>query len=148
MEQSLTYQGLDIIDFPKLLLLLQQYKEAVGESELSETQSEKLKSAIMHRKIEYFVAKHGNELVAMCSICEVFSTYLCEKSGIFEDFFIVAKYRHTGIARELTHYVFDEMCSRGIATVWVGCAESDIEMYKSLGFETPLGNLLTWSSRG
>ena len=32
----------------------------------------------------------------------------------------------------------------GIFEDLVGCADVDLSMYKSLGFNIPLGNLLTW----
>ena len=141
------YQKLNPIDTPQLLVLMQQYKRVIGESELSEEQSEKLISAITRKEIEFFVAKRDYELIAMCSICTVFSTYLCEKNGILEDFFITEEHRHKGIARGLISFVFEEMRANEVITVWVGCADVDIEMYKSLGFDIPLGKLLTWSSR-
>jgi len=76
----------------------------------------------------------------------VFSTYQCKFNGIFEDFYIIDEYRGKGIARGLIRYVFEELESRGISSLWVGCADIDIEMYNSLGFTIPLGNLLTWSA--
>ena len=139
------YQKLSPTDIPQLLCLMQQYKRSVDEPDLSDEQIDKLKSAIAQNKIEFFVAKHDDKMVAMCSVSVVFSTFLCEKNGIFEDFFIVEEYRHKGIARGLTSYVFEEMNANKVVTVWVGCADVDIEMYKSLGFCIPLGSLLTWS---
>ncbi|MCL2672329.1 MAG: GNAT family N-acetyltransferase [Clostridiales bacterium] len=140
------YQRLKSTDVPQLLLLMQQYKKAIGEPALSEEQTDKLKSAIAQNKIEFFGAKDNDKPVAMCSIGIVFSTFLCEKSGIFEDFFIAEEYRHKGIARDLTSYVFEEMQINKVATVWVGCAAIHVDMYKSLGFSLPLGTLRAWSA--
>ena len=140
------YQRLSPTDIPQLLLLMQQYKQSIGEPALNEEQVDKLKSAIEQNKIEFFVAKHDGKLIAMCSIGVVFSTFLCEMNGIFEDFFIAEEYRQKGVARGLTSYVFEEMKINKVATIWVGCSDIDVEMYKSLGFYISLGNLLTWSS--
>ena len=141
------YQRLELTDMTQLFRLVQRYKRAIGEPALSEEQVEKLKSAIAQNRIQFYVAKHDDRLVAMCSIGIVFSTFLCEKNGIFEDFFVSEEYRHQGIARGLTSYVFKEMRAKDVVSVWVGCADASIEMYKSLGFDIPLGNLLTWSSQ-
>jgi GNAT superfamily N-acetyltransferase len=141
---SMLFQKLVQTDMPQLMLLMQQYKKSICESELSEKQFEKLESAIMQNKIEFFVAKLDDKLVAMCSVGVVFSTYKCENIGIFEDFYVAEEYRGKGVARGLTQHVFDEMKAREIANVWVGCA--DVEMYRSLGFDINLGNLLTWNS--
>ena len=144
-DETMTFQELNHADIPQLFELIQRYKCAIGESNLNETQHEKLKSAITQKKIEFFVAKQGDELIAMCSVSLVFSTFLCESGSIFEDFYIIEKYRGKGVARGLTQHVFNVLKSRGVVSAWVGCADIDVEMYKSLGFTMPLGNLLTWS---
>jgi GNAT superfamily N-acetyltransferase len=81
----------------------------------------------------------------MCSITIGFSTINCKNVGIFEDFFIQPEYRGKGVARQLTAYVFFSMEKYNVKTVWVGCVDIDLEMYKYLGFDIPLGNLLAWS---
>ena len=68
------YQRLNPNDIPQLLLLMQQYKQSIGEPALNEEQVDKLKFAIEQNKIEFFVAKHDSKLIAMCSIGVVFST--------------------------------------------------------------------------
>ena len=140
------YQKLDHADISQLLTLMQKYKTSIGEPHLSEKQIDKLTRAIKQKRIEFFVAKNEDNLVAMCSICVVFSTFLCENGSIFEDFYIIDEYRGKGIARGLTQYVFNELKSQGVVSAWVGCADVDVEMYKSLGFSISLGNLLTWGS--
>lgn len=145
--QSMIYQKLNSTDVPQLFHLMQQYKKSIGEPDLSPEQTAKLKSAIAQSKIQFYVVKHNDELIAMCSVSIVFSTYLCAKNGIFEDFFVSENYRHKGVARGLTSYVFEDMRVNDVVSVWIGCADIDVEMYKSLGFRIPLGNLLTWSSQ-
>ncbi len=130
-------------DFGKLVRLEQQYKMAIGEEQLHTAQMMRLERAIQDGQIEFYTAKADDELIAMCSVSITFSTFLCQKSAIFEDFYIETEYRHQGIARELVNYVFDDMRSRGIASIWVGCSDAHVEMYKRLGFSIPLGNLLT-----
>ncbi|NLY47223.1 MAG: GNAT family N-acetyltransferase, partial [Tissierella sp.] len=56
------------------------------------------------------------------------------------------KYRKYGIAKRLTEFVLNYCSENNIYSLWVGCADCDVEMYKYLGFEIPLGNLLTWAS--
>ena len=141
------YQKLNSTDIPQLVRLMRLYKKSIGEPDLSEEQTENLISAIAQSKIQFYVAKHDDELIAMCSVSIVFSTCLCAKNGIFEDFFVSEDYRHKGVARGLTSYVFSEMNANDVVSLWVGCAAVDVEMYKSLGFNIPLGNLLTWSSQ-
>lgn len=40
-------------------------------------------------------------------------------------------------------YVFDTMKSENVTSGWVGCADIDVDMYKSLDFTISLDNLLT-----
>ena len=143
-----TYDNVSHEDIPQLFNLLQQYKNSIGEPKLNDAQLEKLKLAITQNKMEFFIAKCGEKLVAMCSIGIVFSTFTCDNIGIFEDFFIVEEYRGKGVARRLTQYVFDEMKARGVVAVWVGRADVDTQMYESLGFDVRLGNLQAWSLQG
>lgn len=82
----------------------------------------------------------------MCSISIAFSTYRSSEMAIFEDFYIKKQYRGKGMASMLTDYVLNDMKKRQIDSVWVGCADCDIEMYKHLGFNVDLGNLYTWSN--
>ena len=142
----MNYEKFSISDFPQLIGLEQCYKASIGEPALNEAQINALRTAIEGGKIEFFVAKDDSNIVAMCSVCITFSTFSCSTSGVFEDFFIVPTYRSKGIARGLTNYVFDTLHARNVTSLWVGCADVDLEMYKSLGFDIPLGNLLTWSA--
>jgi GNAT superfamily N-acetyltransferase len=138
------YEKLNLADFEQLTGLEQQYKMAIGEPQLTFEQIAALKRAIEAGKIEFFVAKDGAEMVGMCSVTVAFSTFACSAMGIFEDFFIANTHRKQGIAGALTQFVFAEMKARGITSLWVGSADIDVEMYKSLGFDIPLGNLLAW----
>lgn len=132
-------------DFPRLKPLLQAYKHSINEEPLNETQLSDLVRAIKEGRIIFFTASSNQELIAMCSITIGFSTFNCKNVGIFEDFYITPDYRGKGVARELTTYVFSAMEKYDVQTVWVGCADMDLEMYKHLGFNIPLGNLLAWS---
>ncbi|MCL2217349.1 MAG: GNAT family N-acetyltransferase [Defluviitaleaceae bacterium] len=142
----MNYEKFSLSDFPQLIELEQKYKISIGEPKLDDSQIAVLKDAIQSGRIEFFVAKEHGKIVAICSVSLVFSTFVCRLSGIFEDFYIADEYRRKGIARGLTQYVFEYLKSRGISSLWVGCADVDLEMYKSLGFTIPLGNLLTWSA--
>jgi len=142
----MTYEKLSPADITQLLDLMRQYKRSVGEPPLNPEQKEALQQAILNGQITYYICKNRDNIVAMCSVVIAFSSYTCEPMGIFEDFFISLGFRGRGIARGLTGFVFEEMKSQNIASLWIGCAEQDMDMYKSLGFKTRLGNLLTWSN--
>ena len=144
---KMNYSSLEHNDIAQLFTLMQKYKNSIGESPLEDNQFAKLKSAIAEKRIEFFVAKENENLCAMCSIVTVFSTFTCGSLGVFEDFYIAEDYRGKGVARGLTQHVFNEMKTRGVAAIWVGCADMDIDMYTSLGFDIKLGNLLTWSAQ-
>ena len=140
------YEKLSFDDFDQFIELEQQYKDSIGEQKLTDKQICNLENAIHEDLIEFFVAKIQGEIVAICSISLAFSTFSCKSMGIFEDFFIAPEHRKKGIARGLTSYVFGVLKSRNVSSLWVGCADMDLEMYKSIGFTKPLGNLLTWSA--
>ncbi len=127
--------------------LVSSYKSAIGEDKLTSEQFERLKKAVSNDNIIFFVAKSENEIVAMCSVTKTFSTFSCNYSGVFEDFYIAPKYRKNGLARKMTDFVFNYCQRNDIFSLWVGCADCDTKMYQHLGFETPLGNLLTWSAK-
>lgn len=133
-------------DISVLVTLLNLYKQDIGEENVVDEQVERLKEAIESKQIEFFIIKDEEQIVGMCSITIGFSTFNFMKLGIFEDFFIKKEYRKKGLASILTSYVFEEMKRRKIESVWVGCSDSDIEMYNHLGFDIELGNLFTWSN--
>lgn len=141
----MTVDVLKMEQFPVLCALMDAYKYDIEEEKLTPEARERLKEAIATGRITFFVAAEENEIVGMCSVCETFSTYNCHKSGVFEDFYIVPHRRRTGLARQMTHAVFEQMRARGVATLWVGSAPCDVKMYESLGFDIPLGQLRCWS---
>lgn len=136
---------LDNNDVNKLRKLLDEYKKSIGEEQLTDEAFNRLKEAVKEDKITFYVAKDKENIIAMCSITIGFSTFNCSPKGIFEDFYIEPSYRGKGIASKLTQFVFSEMESQGVKSVWVGCSDIDVDMYKHLGFEIELGNLLAWS---
>ena len=133
-------------DFKQIRELIDEYKKSINEDKLNDVQYESLLKAIENNEIEFYVVKQKGKLIAICSISVIFSTFSCKYTGVFEDFYIDHGYRKLGIARKLTEYVFEQCKERDITSVWVGCADVDINMYKALGFEIELGNLLTWCS--
>ena len=141
----MTVDVLRMEQFDALCTMLDAYKYDIDEEKLSAEAKERLRDAIEEGIITFFVAVEDDEIVGMCSVCETFSTYNGRRSGIFEDFYIVPHRRRTGLARKLTHEVFERMKARGVATLWVGSAPCDVKMYESLGFDTPLGTLVCWN---
>ena len=80
-----------------------------------------------------------DKLIGCCSVTVGFSTFDYMPSGVFEDFYICPGYRHKGLARQLVQFAYRES---GVSSLTVGCADCDVQMYQSLGFSIPLGNLL------
>ena len=117
------------------------YKAAIGEDMPGGEDLKRLSLAVEREQILFYGAWEGGRLVGCCSVTVGFSTFNYRPSGVFEDFYIVPECRHRGIARELARYAFRES---GVASLTVGCADCDVEMYRSLGFSLPLGNLLAF----
>lgn len=133
-------------DSSAITSLIKNYKQAIGEAELTPAQYAELNRAIAAGEITFFLAFENDILVAMCSLSKTFSTFSCSYSGVFEDFYILPEYRGKGLAKLLTKHVFDYCTANGITSLWVGSADCDLEMYKHLGFALNLGNLLTWTA--
>ncbi len=118
-----------------------RYKEAIREDKPSEEDFERLFGAIREGTILFFGCSDSGKLVACCSVSRTFSTFNYLPGGVFEDFYIDPEYRHRGIARELARFAFRES---GVASMTVGCANCDRDMYTAIGFRIPLGNLLAY----
>lgn len=144
----MSFEVFDMKDFRQLMVLMRLYKQSIGEEDLSEDQMNRLSDAIDKKQIVFFVGKDHGKIISMCSVCITFSTFSCDLSGIFEDFYILKECRHQGIARAMVIFVLDYVGHKNVKTLWVGCADTDLDMYKSLGFSIKLGNLLTWSGDG
>ena len=142
---GIRFDKLGAEEFNGIVPLINLYKSSVGEKELAIGQLDALKSAVRKDKIEFFVAREGEEIVGMCSISFMFSTYICDNVGVFDDFYLLENQRGKGLAREFVNYIFGEMLSRGISSVWVS-AGNDRDMYMSFGFEADLGGLLVWNA--
>ena len=127
--------------FQELTALQLAYKAEIGEDIPSEAQLERLLDAIQQERILFYGCICDNQLAACCSVCVGFSTFQYENSGVFEDFYILPEHRHKGIARKLAAYVWQQS---GVRSMTVGCADCDVEMYQSIGFRIPLGNLLAY----
>lgn len=125
--------------FEQLKELHTAYKAEIGEDVPSEEELQRLRAAIGQDRIQFYGCVWDNALVACCSVCRTFSTFNYDESGVFEDFYILPEYRRKGIARRLVEYAYRKS---GVSTLTVGCADCDVEMYKALGFDIPLGNML------
>ena len=117
------------------------YKSEIGEESPSEEDFERLRKAVDDRRILFFGCVTDDRLVACCSVSHIFSTFDYRTGGVFEDFCILPEYRRRGIARKLVDFARRES---GVSSLTVGCADCDTEMYKSLGFSIPIGNMLAF----
>ncbi len=128
-------------DFDALKGLQRGYKAEIGEDAPSEADFRALLQALRDREILFFACADEGALVACCSVSPTFSTFDYRRGGVFEDFYILPAYRHRGIARALVRFARE---NSGVSSLTVGCADCDAEMYKSLGFRIPLGNMLAY----
>ncbi|WP_026669703.1 GNAT family N-acetyltransferase [Butyrivibrio sp. AE3006] len=121
--------------------LQKAYKNEIGEDAPSEQDMKALGKAIEREVIEFYGAFDGDKLAGCCSVTKGFSTFNYAVSGVFEDFYITPKYRHSGIARELVSYAYAES---KVGSLTVGCADCDVKMYEAIGFSISLGNMLAY----
>ena len=128
-------------NFEELTKLQKAYKVEIGECMPTNAELESLRNAIENEQIHFYGCICDNSLIACCSICFMYSTFNYGKSGVFEDFYIQPEYRHKGIARKLVAYAYEQS---GVGSLTVGCADCDLQMYKAIGFEIPLGNMLAF----
>lgn len=117
------------------------YKQEIGEDRPTDENFDSLCKAISKEQILFYGCIDDGKLIACCSITPTYSTFRYQVDGVFEDFYIVPEYRHRGIARRLVEFACRES---GVGSLTVGCADCDVQMYQSLGFAVPLGNLLAF----
>ena len=135
------YRKLTSCEIDALWALQKQYKTEIGEDDPNDEGKERLAYAINKGMISFYGVWKDNALIACCSITVGFSTFDYNLSGVFEDFYICPAYRHQGIARQLVEFAYHES---GVCSLTVGCADCDVQMYRSLGFTVSLGNLLAF----
>ncbi len=137
----MVYQMIGVSQIDALWELQRLYKAEIGEKVPENEEKEHLAKAIAGDKIVFYGALDGDRLVGCCSITIGFSTFDYMASGVFEDFYICPEYRRKGIARQLVQFAYHES---GVSSLTVGCADCDVQMYQSLGFTIPLGNMLAF----
>ena len=135
------YSRISISQIGQLWELQKAYKAEIEEDQPTEQNRSRLAAALEKEQIIFYGVWSGKNLIGCCSVTIGFSTFNYASSGVFEDFYIRPEYRHQGIARKLVQYAYQE--SR-VSSLTVGCADCDVEMYHSLGFGIPLGNLLAF----
>lgn len=126
----------------QLMKLENGYLAEIGEGMLEEERQQRLRRAVGEEKIIFFRAMRGTRAVGMCSVSRCWSTFACGDTGVFEDLYVEPAFRKKGIARLLCRAAQDWCRSQGIASLTVCCAPCDADMYRSLGFDVPLGNTL------
>ena len=136
------YRKLEVREIQALIKILNLYKEEIGELPLSQEASHNLYQAIEKQAIIFFIAWHEDKMIGTCSISPCFSTYECKPMAVFEDFYILPNYRKQGFGKKLVDHAIFESRARGITSIWVGACDDDLDMYKKLGFDLKLGNLL------
>lgn len=132
------YRRIGASQSDQLWELQKAYKAEIGEELPGEQERSRLVTAVEKGQIMFYGAWDDAVLTGCCSVTVGFSTFDYALSGVFEDFFIRPEYRHQGIARKLVRYAHQES---GVNSLTVGCADCDVEMYRSLGFRICLGNL-------
>ena len=135
------YSRIGVSQIGPLWALQKAYKAEIEEDAPTERDLGRLREAMEENRILFYGAWDGPTLTGCCSVTIGFSTFRYAASGVFEDFYIRPEYRHKGIARALAAYARQDS---GVASLTVGCADCDVEMYQSLGFSIHLGNLLAF----
>ncbi len=126
-----------------LVPLQTAYKAEIGEPAPTPDDFARLGAALRDGLILFFACEEGGRLVGCCSITPGFSTFDYRRSGVFEDFYILPEYRHSGLARRLVRFAFAQS---GVSSLTVGCADCDLAMYNALGFRQKIGNLLAYET--
>lgn len=126
----------------QLMKLENGFLAEVGEEPLSEKKQQRLKEAVRDGKITFFLGRRGYRAVGLCSVSPCYSTFACAETGVFDDFFVEPAFRHRGIARQLVSAARDWAEENALSGLTVGCADGDVEMYRSLGFDVRLGTML------
>lgn len=132
----------EILGNPKdrqFLKLENDFKKCIGEEPLTEEKQKLLQCAIEEGKITFFVAKHGDRAIGMCSVAKYYSTFSCSDTGVYEDFYVEPDFRGKGIARKLAEAAKRWCRDNGISSLSVCCAPCDEKMYQALGFDERLG---------
>ena len=140
------YEKLQQEDFEIIVPLVQLFKSSVNEKQLSEQQLGALKSAVVDGGIEFYLVKQQDDIVGMCSVSFIFSTYACETVGVFDDFYLLENRRGRGISRGFVAFVIEELGRRGVSSVWAG-TKNNSEQYRSLGFDIPMGSMLAFNRK-
>ena len=135
------YRRISIPELDALWELQKAYKAAINEESPSDLDRKQLRKAMEDNRILFYGAWDQAVLAGCCSVTVGFSTFNYSPSGVFEDFYIRPEYRHRGVARELVQLARKDS---GINSMTVGCADCDVQMYRSLGFSVPLGHLLAF----
>ena len=138
---AMEYRRITALEIAPLWERQLAYKDEIGEGAPADGARERLKAAIEEQRILFFGAWDGRVLVGCCSVTVGFSTFDYAPSGVFEDFYILPEYRHTGVARKLVEAA---AMASGVSTLTVGCADCDAAMYAALGFSSRIGNLLAF----
>ena len=135
------YKRISKDELTELKRLHRAYKAEIGEEPPTQEDFARLTLAMEEKQILFFGCFAEREMIACCSVSPGWSTFDYSASGVFEDFYISPAYRHQGIARQLVRFAREES---GVSSLTVGCADCDVEMYRSLGFGIALGNMLAY----
>lgn len=124
----------------QLLKLENGFLREVGEAPVSDEAKGRLQKAVADGNITFFLAKRGCRAIGMCSVVRCFSTFCCEDTGVFDDFFVEPAFRKQGAARLLAKAAQSWSREQGLSSLTVCCAPCDEAMYQHLGFSLRLGS--------
>lgn len=126
----------------QLRKLMNGFLTEIGEARLDDDRWERLCRAVRAGRIAFFLALRGYRAVGMCSVSRCFSTFTCDDTGVFDDFFVEPVFRRQGGARLLARAAQTWCREQGLASLTVGCSAGDVGMYRALGFGEELGTML------
>ena len=119
-----------------------QLRQAVGEEPLDQAAQERLFKSIQQKRLIAFIAWKDRQPVGICTVSCAFSTFACREQGILDDFYVKPGFRGKGIARRLASAAQNWCRKEGLSGLLVICSTGDQDMYRSLGFDLPLGHTL------
>ncbi len=93
-------------------------------------------------RVAFITVKRLNRPVGLCSVSRCFSSDTCWDAGVLSDFYIEPAFRGRGAARMLVGKAAEYCRKQGMQSLSVTCRDADIELYRTLGFDTTQGTSL------
>lgn len=134
-------------NFFELVKFMNYYRAEVNEPPLGAEYIAGLYEGVENGDIAFYVVTENDNIVGMCSVSVLYSSYKCAYAGFLDNAYILPDYRKRGIFRRLIDYVFAALEGNGVKSLFSISSSIDEGMYKALGFDDKLGVLLARSAK-